>query len=218
MSEFYGEQHRQWQEQFDGVAMADRVRDLIVSPTIPEKHAGFIASRDFFFLSTVDHRGFPTCSHKGGAPGFVKILDDTTLAFPSLDGNSMYLSMGNLSLNPKIGMLFIDFETPHRVRVHGTASIAADDPLLSEYQEAELVVRVKIEEVFVNCPRYIHKHHRVQASPYIPQAGCTTPAPQWKRLDVVQDVLHAEERAKVATMGGIITFEEYTELVVQGNA
>ncbi|WP_334108233.1 pyridoxamine 5'-phosphate oxidase family protein [Methylobacillus sp.] len=218
MSEFYGEQHRQWQEQFDGVAMADRVRDLIVSPTIPEEHAGFIASRDFFFLSTVDHRGFPTCSHKGGAPGFVKILDDTTLAFPSLDGNSMYLSMGNLSLNPKIGMLFIDFETPHRVRVHGTASIAADDPLLSEYQEAELVVRVKIEEVFVNCPRYIHKHHRVQASPYIPQAGCTTPAPQWKRLDVVQDVLHAEELAKVATMGGIITFEEYTELVVQGNA
>ena len=218
MSEFYGKQHRQWQEQFDGVAMADRVRDLIVTPTIPEEHAGFIGSRDFFFLSTVDHRGFPTCSYKGGSPGFVKILDDTTLAFPSLDGNSMYLSMGNLSLNPKIGMLFIDFETPHRVRVHGTASIAVDDPLLSEYQEAELMVRVKIEEVFVNCPRYIHKHQRVQASPYVPQAGCTTPAPQWKRLDVVQDVLHAEERDKVAAMGGIITFDEYTELVVQGNA
>lgn len=218
MSEIYGEQHRQWQEQFDGVAMADRVRDLIVTPTIPEEHAGFIGSRDFFFLSTVDHRGFPTCSYKGGQPGFVKILDDTTLAFPSLDGNSMYLSMGNLSLNPKIGMLFIDFETPHRVRVHGTASIVVDDPLLAEYQEAELVVRVKIEEVFVNCPRYIHKHQRVQASPYVPQPGCTTPAPQWKRLDVVQDVLHVEERDKVAAMGGVITFEEYAELVMQGNA
>ncbi|MDR5171881.1 pyridoxamine 5'-phosphate oxidase family protein [Methylobacillus flagellatus] len=218
MGEFYGEQHRQWQEQFDGVAMADRVRDLIVLPSIPEEHAAFIGSRDFFFLSTIDHRGFPTCSHKGGQPGFVKILDDTTLAFPSLDGNSMYLSMGNLSLNPRIGMLFIDFETPHRIRVHGTASITPDDPLLAEYQEAELVVRVKIEEIFINCPRYIHKHQRVQASPYVPQPGCVTPTPQWKRIDAVQDVLQPKDLAKVASMGGTISPEQYGELVMKGNA
>ncbi|ABE50769.1 pyridoxamine 5'-phosphate oxidase family protein [Methylobacillus flagellatus] len=218
MSEFYGAQHRQWQEHFDGVAMADRVRELIVLPSIPEEHAGFIGSRDFFFLSTIDHRGFPTCSYKGGQPGFVKILDDTTLAFPSLDGNSMYLSMGNLSLNPKIGMLFIDFETPHRIRVHGTASVKPDDTLLAEYQEAELIVRIKIEEIFVNCPRYIHKHQRVQHSPYVPQAGCTTRTPQWKRLDSVQDVLRQPDLEKVSRMGGPITIEEYMELVLQGDA
>ena len=216
MSELYGAQHRAWQEHFEGVAMAERVRELIVTPTIPPEHAGFIASRDFFFLSTIDHRGFPTCSHKGGAPGFVRIIDESTLAFPSLDGNSMYLSMGNLSLNPKIGMLFIDFETPHRVRVHGTASIDPNDPLLAEYQEAELVVRVKLEEIFVNCPRYIHKHQRVQASPYVPQADCETPPPQWKRLDVVQDVLHDAEREKVAALGGIIDFDQYMSKVAEG--
>ncbi len=218
MSEIYGEQHRQWQEHFDGVAMADRVRDLIVLPTIPPEHAGFISSRDFFFLSTVDHRGFPTCSYKGGQTGFVKIVDDKTLAFPSLDGNSMYLSMGNLSLNPKIGMLFIDFETPHRVRVHGTASIDPADPLLAEFQETELVVRVKIEEIFINCPRYIHKHQRIAASPYVPQANCETPMPQWKRLDIVQDVLPTPDHTKVAAMGGTITMDEYGELVMKGNA
>lgn len=217
MSKLYGEQHRKWQEYFDSVPMAERVHDLIVQAVIPEEHAGFISSRDFFFLSTVDHRGFPTCSYKGGQPGFVKILDDTTLAFPSLDGNSMYLSMGNLTLNPKIGMLFIDFETPHRVRVHGTASIDPADPLLAEYQEAELVVRVKIEEVFINCPRYIHKHQRIQHSQYVPQAGCATPEAQWKRLDLVQDVLSASELEKVSQMGGTLTFEEYAELVTQGN-
>ncbi|SNR61303.1 hypothetical protein SAMN05192560_0120 [Methylobacillus rhizosphaerae] len=217
MSNLYGEQHRKWQEHFDSVPMAERVHDLIVQPTIPEEHAGFIGSRDFFFLSTIDHRGFPTCSYKGGQTGFVKILDDTTLAFPSLDGNSMYLSMGNLTLNPKVGMLFIDFETPHRVRVHGTASIDPADPLLAEYQEAELVVRVKIEEVFINCPRYIHKHQRIQDSQYVPQAGCVTPEAQWKRLDLVQDVLSASELEKVSHMGGTLTFEEYAELVTQGN-
>ncbi|MCB5185960.1 pyridoxamine 5'-phosphate oxidase family protein [Methylobacillus gramineus] len=218
MSEIYGEQHRAWQRHFDSVNMADRVRDLIVTPTIAEEHAGFISSRDFFFLSTIDHRGFPTCSYKGGQPGFVKIVDDKTLAFPSLDGNSMYLSMGNITLNHKIGMLFIDFETPHRVRVHGTASIDQHDPLLSEFPEAELVVRVNIEEIFINCPRYIHKHARVAASKYVPQSGCETPTPQWKRLDSVQDVLPSDEKQLVDAMGGTITFEQYAELVMKGDA
>ncbi|MCB5188806.1 pyridoxamine 5'-phosphate oxidase family protein [Methylobacillus caricis] len=218
MGDFYGEQHRAWQRDFDSVKMADRVKDLIVVPAIAEEHAAFIASRDFFFLSTVDHRGFPTCSYKGGQPGLVKVVDDKTLAFPSLDGNSMYLSMGNITLNNKIGMLFIDFETPHRVRVHGTASIDRHDPLLSEFQESELVVRVHIEEIFINCPRYIHKHQRLETSKYVPQSGCKTPTPQWKRLDIVQDVLHGEDKQLVEAMGGTITFEQYAELVTKGDA
>jgi uncharacterized protein len=168
-----------------------------------------------FFLTTIDHRGFPTCSYKGGNAGFVKVVDSKTLAFPSYDGNGMYLSMGNITQNNKIGMLFIDFETPHRVRVHGTASISKDDPLLSEYHEAELIVRVQIEEVFINCPRYIHQYERKEASKYVPQTTCETPMAQWKRIEPLQPVLDEKTQAQAAEQG-LISPEEYGEMVMQG--
>jgi predicted pyridoxine 5'-phosphate oxidase superfamily flavin-nucleotide-binding protein len=218
MSTIYGEQHRALQDSFDTRKMADRVRDMIVLPEIPDEHRGFIESRDFFFLTTIDHRGYPTCSHKGGYPGFVKVVDGTTLAFPSFDGNGMFLSMGNISTNPKIGMLFIDFETPHRVRVHGDASISRNDSLLSEFHEAELVVRVHVTEIFVNCPRYIHRYQRVASSNYMPQPDCPTPGPQWKRIDAVQDALPERDKDLAAKLGGVITPEEYGALVMKGEA
>lgn len=216
MSNIYGEQHRALQQTFDTTRMADRVNELIVSPEIPDEHKGFIESRDFFFLTTIDHRGYPTCSHKGGNVGFVKVVDSKTLAFPSLDGNGMYLSMGNITANPKIGMLFIDFETPHRVRVHGDASVSHDDPLLSEFPGAELVVRVTITEIFINCPRYIHRYQRVAPSQYVPQADCPAPLPQWKRIDAVQDVLSERDKQAAEKVGDVITFEEYAALVMKG--
>lgn len=215
MNHLYGDQHRALQQSFDTQKMADRVNELIVLPEIPPEHGGFIESRDFFFLTTVDHRGYPTCSYKGGNPGFVKVVDSKTLAFPSFDGNGMYLSMGNISGNSKIGMLFIDFETPHRVRVHGDASVSRDDPLLKEFHGAELVVRVSITEIFINCPRYIHRYQRLSSSQYVPQTDCPTPQPQWKRIDALQDVL--PERTKAVTdQLGAITFEEYEALVMKG--
>jgi len=216
MSEIYGAQHRALQASFDTEKMAERVGELIVVSEIAPEHAGFIQSRDMFFLTTVDHRGYPTCSYKGGNPGFVKVVDSKTLAFPSFDGNGMFLSMGNITANPKIGMLFIDFENPHRVRVHGTASIDRNDPLLKEFVEAELVVRVNITEIFINCPRYIHRYQRVDSSKYVPQADCPTPAPQWKRIDAIQDVLPERNKDLAEKLGGTLTFEEYGALVMKG--
>ncbi|MDR2875149.1 MAG: pyridoxamine 5'-phosphate oxidase family protein [Methylobacillus sp.] len=216
MSNIYGKQHRALQDSFDTRKMADRIDELVIVSEIPDEHRGFIESRDFFFLTTVDHRGYPTCSHKGGYPGFVKALDEKTLAFPSLDGNGMYLSMGNIAANPKIGMLFIDFETPHRVRVHGNASVSRDDPLLKEFHGAEMIVRVTIEEMFINCPRYIHRYQRVESSRYTPQPECEIRPPQWKRLDVMQDALPDREKHLAEKMGGEITFEEYAEMVLKG--
>ena len=175
MTAIYGKQHRALQQAFATEKLADAVSASIVLPEIPDEHKGFIETRDLFFLTTIDHRGFPTCSYKGGNPGFVRVIDRKTLAFPSFDGNGMFLSMGNITAKPKIGMLFIDFETPHRVRVHGTASIDPDDPLKAEIPGAELVVRVDISEIFVNCPRYIHRYQRLAASHYVPQAE--SPAP-----------------------------------------
>lgn len=218
MSELYGVQHRAMQAAFDTTKLADRVSDQIVLDKIPDEHQAFIESRDFFFLTTVDHRGYPTCSYKGGSVGFVKVLDDKTLAFPSLDGNGMYLSMGNITSNDKIGMLFIDFETPHRVRVHGKATVSRNDPLLAEFQEAELVVRIAITEIFVNCPRYIHRYQRIATSPYVPQPACETPPPQWKRIDAIQDALPERDKGLANQMGGVITPEEYAALVIKGEA
>jgi predicted pyridoxine 5'-phosphate oxidase superfamily flavin-nucleotide-binding protein len=218
MSELYGAQHRAMQADFETTKLADRVSEQIVLCEIPDEHRGFIESRDFFFLTTVDHRGYPTCSYKGGSTGFVKVLDQQTLAFPSLDGNGMYLSMGNITANNKVGLLFIDFETPHRVRVHGTASVSRTDPLIGEFHEAELVVRIAITEIFINCPRYIHRYQRIAASPYVPQPSCPTPPPQWKRIDAIQDALPERDKGLADKMGGVITPEEYGALVIKGQA
>src|ERR1700758_4440104 len=144
MSTLYGERHRALQSLFEAEPLADRLGELIVRSRIEDQHRNFIESRDFFFLSTVDHRGYPPCSHKGGPPGFVQVVGASQLAFPSYDGNGMFLSMGNIAGQAKVGMLFIDFETPHRVRVHGTATVASDDPLMASFPGAELVVRVTV--------------------------------------------------------------------------
>ncbi len=214
MSEFYSEQHRKLQDRHDTRKLADSVQQLIVEPQISEMHQPFIESRDFFFLTTIDHRGYPTCSYKGGNPGLVRVVDPQTLVFPSYDGNGMFLSMGNIGGNPKIGMLFIDFETPHRVRVHGNASIQAEDPLLAEYPGADMIVRVKISEVFINCPRYIHRMSRVESSKYVPQEGKETPPTQWKRIDLLQDALPACDRGIADKLGGTISMEEYGAMVM----
>lgn len=217
MSEIYGDKHRALQEMFDTTRLADRLEATIVRPEIPRYHKAFIESRDMFFLASVDHRGFPTCSYKGGTPGFVRVIDPRTLAFPIYNGNGMFLSTGNILTTAKVGLLFIDFETPHRVRVEGTASIDRADPLLAEFPRAELVVRVAVSEIFINCPRYIHKYQRVQTSKYAPQTDHEAPpAPQWKRIDAIQDVLPERERDVAGKLGGTITPAEYEALVRKG--
>jgi predicted pyridoxine 5'-phosphate oxidase superfamily flavin-nucleotide-binding protein len=215
MSTLYGEHHRALQDCQDSRRLADRLDDIIVACEIDDEKKVFIESRDLFFLTTVDHRGYPTCSYKGGAPGFVRVPDAKTLIFPSFDGNGMYLSMGNIIANNKVGLLFIDFETPHRIRLHGIATIDRNDPLQEEIVGAEMMVRVAVTEVFVNCPRYIHTYQRVKPSPYVP-GGDNPLAPQWKRINAVQDVLPERDRGVAEQLGGVITPEDYGMLIAKG--
>jgi uncharacterized protein len=119
-------------------------------------------------------------SYKGGPPGFVRALDDVTLAFPDYDGNGMFRSLGNLLDNPQVSMLFLDFERPRRLRVLGRATVAEDDPLLPTWEGAQFVVRVAITHLFPNCPRYIHRFQFLEASPYTPEAGRDALEPEWK--------------------------------------
>ena len=218
MSDLYGNQHKTLQKVFDTERLSKAVSENIVSDELGNEHIGFIESRDMFFLTTVDHRGYPTCSYKGGHVGFVKSLDNKTLFFPSYDGNGMFLSMGNITINPKVGMLFIDFETPHRVRIHGNATVEMGSTLLGQFPGAELVVTVNITEVFINCTRYIHKYQRVASSNYVPQKGCPAPFAQWKRIDNLQDSLPGRDKHIAEDLGGTITTEQYVEMVMNGKA
>ena len=147
MDSFYTGDQRALQEQFQTGRMADLLEQVIVHSEVQDDERAFIESRDMFFLATVDAGGQPTCSYKGGDPGFVKVVEPATIAFPSYDGNGMFLSMGNIRATARIGLLFIDFETPHRLRVQGTASVNDRDPLLAAYPGADLVVRVAVSRI-----------------------------------------------------------------------
>ena len=192
----YHDGNRRLQERFDTRRLADRIEERIVRDHIDADDRAFIEARDMFFIATSDAEGRPQCSYKGGDPGFVRVLDDRTIAFPIYDGNGMYLTAGNLVTTASVGLLFIDFEGRKRLRLNGVASVDENDPLRPDYPEAQLVVRVEATEVFPNCPRYIHKLERVEASIYVPRAGCTPPVPDWKRSDLARDVLPANDPAR----------------------
>ncbi len=216
MSRLYGDQHRTLQDEFGTRKMADRVEEIACKTEFDDESKGFIEHMDMFFLSTVDHQGRPTVSYKGGDAGFVRIIDSKTLVFPSYDGNGMFFSIGNITTNPQVGLLFISFETPHRIRVQGTASISRNDPLLQEYKEAEFIVRVTLSELWQNCPRYIHQRTKVRDSRYVPRAECETPVAEWKRIDLMQDVLPEADLKKVEKIG-TIQIEEWVEKIKTGS-
>ncbi len=191
----YHEESRRLQDRFDTRRLADRLVERTVHDEIDEDDRAFIEARDMFFLATADAEGRPQCSYKGGDPGFVRVLDATTIAFPVYDGNGMYLSAGNALVNPHVGLLFVDFEGQKRLRLNGVASIDDHDPLLAGYPEAQLVVRVRATEVFPNCPRYIHRYRLEERSRFVPHAGIETPVPEWKRMEKYRDALPAGDPA-----------------------
>ena len=191
----YNDGSRGLQDRFDTRRLADRIDERIVHATIDEDDRAFIEGCDMFFVATADAEGRPQCSYKGGDPGFVRVLDERTIAFPVYDGNGMYLTAGNALVNPNVGLLFIDFERRRRLRLNGVASVADDDALLAEYPEAQLVVRVEASEVFPNCPRYIHEYKLVQRSRFVPREECRTPVPAWKTREWANDVLRQDDPA-----------------------
>ncbi len=199
MAEFYSDGQRAVQREADSERLADRMEDVNVRDAISESDRAFIEARDMFFLATVDARGRANCSYKGGEPGFVRVIDEHTIAFPNYDGNGMFLSMGSIVDSGEVGLLFIDFEGQRRMRLNGTATLHHDDPLLAEYPEAQFIVRVAAREVFANCPRYIHKLELVERSEYVPRDGCETPQPEWKRSFVEPETLPRNDPARQAT-------------------
>lgn len=189
MTETYHAGQRALQDRFDTRRLADRIDDVLTHETIDSNAARLIGAADHFFLATAAPGGSPTVSYKGGDPGFVRVLDERTLAFPNYNGNGMYVSMGNIGENPKVGMLFVNWEKGTRLRVHGEASIDPDDPLTRTWPEAQFTVRVRTTQIYPNCPRYIHRMQPVERSAFVPRDGSETPVPAWKRAEWAIDVL-----------------------------
>lgn len=189
----YHDGMRQLQDARDTRRIADRLEEVIVHHAFTDDDRAFIARAPMCFVATADAEGHPDCSYKGGLPGFVHVLDARTLAIPDYDGNGMYRSWGNLLVNPRVGLLFIDFEQQKRMRVNGTASISADDPLIGDFPGAVFLIRVAAERIFPACPRYIHKLALVEHSVYAPRASYIPPIPGWKGDARFHDALPARD-------------------------
>ena len=190
----YHEGMRRLQDLRETRALADRLEKVTMRSAFTEEDKAFIQRCRMFFIATADESGHPDCSYKGGLPGFVRVVDEKTLAIPDYDGNGQYRTWGNVIANPHVGLLFLDFETPKRLRVNGTAIVSTDDPLLAEIPGAVFIVRLTAERIFPNCPRYIHKMQLVEESVYAPKADYTPPVPAWKTFDVFKDALPPRDR------------------------
>lgn len=181
---------RTLQDAFDSRRLAERLS----REAFTDDDREFIGRQPCFFLASADAQGWPDCSYKGGVPGFVRVSDPHTLLFPSYDGNGMFRSLGNLLVNPRVGLLFIDFESPRRLRVLGRATLHDDPAMLAAFAGAQRVVQVHAERIFPNCPRYIHPLRREGLSEHAPREGHVPPEPAWKSFEMFRDVLPGRGR------------------------
>jgi predicted pyridoxine 5'-phosphate oxidase superfamily flavin-nucleotide-binding protein len=190
----YHEGSRELQDRFDSRRIADRLEEVNVTDAFSDYQRELIDAAPMFWLATADADGFPDVSYKGGMPGFVRVVGPSTVAFPNYDGNGMYKSLGNVLVNPRVGLLFIRWtDGQRRVRVQGRASLHEDDPLMAEWEGAQLVVRVQAEKIFLNCPRHLHRMELQEYSTYSPRAGHTPPVPDWKLRPEYREHLPARD-------------------------
>jgi len=123
MADFYTPAQRQLQDEFDTRGLADRLVEAIITDELTAQQTAFIHSRNMFFLSTIDERGFPSASYKGGAPGFVRVPDTRSLVFPSYDGNGMFMSLGNIEAKTKVGLQPVE-QSPYVPAADGSVQLA----------------------------------------------------------------------------------------------
>lgn len=190
----YHDGMRELQDLRETRRLADRLVQVTMHGAFTDEDREFIHRSRMFCIATADQHGSPDCSYKGGAPGFVNVVDEHTLALPDYDGNGMYRTWGNVLVNPQVGLLFLDFETPKRLRVNGRAQISHDPVLCAQFHGAVFVVLVTAQRIFPNCPRYLHRMQLVEESVHTPRRGHTPPVPAWKNYDAFRDALPARDR------------------------
>lgn len=198
--EFYHDGMRDLQDRFDGRRVADLLAEHRRRYDFWDADRELIESAPFLFIAT-SYGDYTDCSLRSGMPGFIKIVGPGVLEFPEYDGNSMYRTLGNISRNPNVGLLFVRFDgASPRIRINGQATILDDPAALARHHAAKVVVRVTCE-LYSNCPRSVHDLAGGTLSAYLPRPGHTPPAPEWKSRDYLRDLLPVNDphRAKPTT-------------------
>ena len=190
--------NRVLQDEFGSRDLADRLEQKLTRTAFTDDDKRFVDSAIYFFLATADTQGRPDCSYKGGATGFVRITAPSELAFADYDGNGMFKSLGNIGVNPHVGLLFIAMHgKPQRLRVNGVARVERNDPLMGEIAGAQLIVRVTAQAIFPNCPRNIPELELKGQSKYVPLAGEPRIEPGWKNFDAFKEVVPPRRPTKL---------------------
>ena len=185
---FYHDGMRALQDRFDGRRVADKLEEHRRHDDFWESDRAMIEAASFFFIAT-SFGDYVDCSLRSGVPGFVRIVGPGVLEYPEYDGNSMYRTLGNVSKNPNVGLLFVKFDgASYRIRINGRAAILDDAEGLARHHAAKVVVRV-VCELYTNCPRAVHDLPGDRLSVYVPRPGATPPAPEWKSRDYIRDIL-----------------------------
>jgi hypothetical protein len=188
---FYHEGMSELQDRFDGRRVAEAIERHRKHYEFWDDEKELIETSPFFFIGT-SWNDYIDCSVKSGDPGFVKIVGPNIIEYPEYDGNSMYRTLGNISRNPNVGLLFVRFDgKSRRMRVNGRATILEDAAAKARHFGAQIVVRIECE-VYPNCPRYVPDLAGATSSPYVPREGQDAPPPpEWKRRDYIRDILPA---------------------------
>ena len=190
----FHEGNRELQDRFQSRRISDRLEEKLTRTTFTPCRHDVHREHPLFLPRHGDATGRPDCSYKGGLPGFVRVTGPSELAFPDYDGNGMFKSLGNILVNPNVGLLFIAMHgKPQRLRVNGEATVSDSDPLLRETIGAQLIVRVAARAIFPNCPRYIPTMQVTEHSIYSPRPGCDAPEPAWKDFPDFKDHLHPRQ-------------------------
>lgn len=195
---FYHDGMRDLQDRYEGRAVADRLATHRLHTVFTDDDREMIETASFFFLATAADDSVD-CSFKGGAPGFVRVTGDSELAWPDYDGNRMYRSLGNIRQSSRVGLLFIAFDgrqfdgSAARMRVNGRATIDERPAALADLPGAKRLIRVAVDHIFPNCPRYIPTMTLVERSEFAPRKGYEPPEPAWKDRPMVKDIFDAEK-------------------------
>ncbi|MCX0241726.1 pyridoxamine 5'-phosphate oxidase family protein [Streptomyces drozdowiczii] len=186
---FYHEHSRGLQHRFGTTGLAGHLAEKYVLDRLEPEHQEWIAAADEVFVATVGPDGRPDCSYKGGLPGFVRVLDARTLELPSYDGNGMYRTLGNAVAAAHVALLFLPADVPGKLRVGGRARLLTDPEAVAAHEGAEAVLRITVDQVFENCPRYLHDRATGAHSAHCPRPGHLPPEPEWKKKPEYEGLL-----------------------------
>jgi len=129
---------------------------------------GFLAARDSFYMATVSETGWPYVQHRGGPLGFIRVLDDQTIAFADFRGNRQYVSVGNLGGDDRVALIFVDYPNQRRLKLLGHARLVDDPAVVAQVANADYEARVEramvitVEAFDWNCPQHITQRYTVR--------------------------------------------------------